>query len=89
MRLSQTDIDILASLRAGVDLIVGTHHRFRLELEGLVADTANGLRLTPKGRAASLTKPTVEVSEVQIPGRKVDTSGRKKMFERFLPILSA
>jgi hypothetical protein len=61
MQLSQTDIDILASLRAGVDLVVGTHHRFRLELAGLVTDTSNGLRLTPTGRMVSMCKPSVEV----------------------------
>jgi hypothetical protein len=61
MQLSQSDIDILASLREGVDLLVGTHNRFRLELAGLVTDTSNGLRLTPTGRMASMGKPSVEV----------------------------
>ncbi len=83
MRLGTHDIDVLNALVRQQTPTVSSGHRLRLELLGLVRDTADGLRLTPAGERAATQAPTIEHEKLEEPpARRVDALGRKRMLER-------
>ena len=85
MRLGTHDIDVLAALARQQTPEVSSGHRLRLELLGLVRDTAQGLRLTPLGVKAATQAPTIEHEKLEEPpARRVDALGRKRMLERMV-----
>ena len=83
MRLGNNDIAVLNALLRQQTPAVNSGHRLRLEMLGLVRDTAEGLRLTPAGEKAAASAPTIEHEKLeQPPARRVDSLGRKRMLER-------
>jgi hypothetical protein len=85
MRLGTNDIAVLNALVRQQTPEVSSGHRLRLELLGLVRDTANGLRLTPAGEKAASLAPTIEHEKLEEPPtRRVDALGRKRMLERMV-----
>jgi Mn-dependent DtxR family transcriptional regulator len=83
MRLGTSDIAVLNALLHQQIPEVSSAHRLRLEMLGLVRDTAEGLRLTPAGEKAASGAPTIEHEKLEEPPpRRVDALGRKRMLER-------
>jgi hypothetical protein len=85
MRLGTNDIAVLNALVRKQTPEVSSAHRLRLEMLGLVRDTAEGLRLTPAGEKAAAYAPTIEHEKIEEPPpRRVDALGRKRMLERMV-----
>lgn len=84
MRLGTNDIAVLNALVRQETPEVSSAHRLRLEMLGLVRDTAGGLRLTPAGQQAATRAPTVEHEKIEEAPRRVDALGRKRMLERLV-----
>ena len=85
MRLGTSDIAVLNALVRQQTPEVSSAHRLRLEMLGLVRDTAEGLRLTPAGEKAATFAPTIEHEKLEeAPPRRVDALGRKRMLERMV-----
>jgi hypothetical protein len=84
MRLGTNDLAVLNALVRHETPEVSSAHRLRLEMLGLVRDTAAGLRLTPAGEKAAACAPTVEHEKIEEAPRRVDALGRKRMLERLV-----
>jgi hypothetical protein len=59
MVYASNDIRVLKALLRGVAPTVSSAHRVRLEMLGLIADGAEGLRITPKENVLPAPRPFV------------------------------
>ena len=85
MRLGWNEIELLKALARDDSPAVASSQRLRLELLGLVVDSAKGLMLTPAGHhAARHAKPTAH-EQFETPDRPLDAAGRKRMLDRVVP----
>lgn len=66
MLLSTGDIDALKALQGDRPPALNSTHRLRLEMLGLVRDTAQGLLLTPLGMAALNAAPKARTEQLPI-----------------------
>jgi hypothetical protein len=84
MHYSPLDVHVLRALVRGASPAVGSEHRLRLEMRGLVVDGAHGLRLTPAGERAASMIPVINPTafEEPAPARRVDSRGRRLASER-------
>jgi hypothetical protein len=85
MRLGWNEIEILKALAREESPTVSSSQRLRLELMGLVIDSAKGLMLTPAGRHESRTAKPTEHERFEMPERPLDAAGRKRMLDRVVP----
>ena len=85
MRLGWNEIELLKALARDDSPPVSSSQRLRLELLGLVVDSAQGLRLTPAGRYAAMTAEPTAHEQIERPDRPLDAAGRKRMLERVVP----
>ncbi len=82
MQLSTADIDVLRTLLKGDTPHASSSHRLRLEMKGLIRDTAGGLVLTETGKVAAYSTANVEHEKSEEPVRRLDAAGRKRMLDR-------
>ena len=85
MRLGWNEIEILKALAREDSPTVSSSQRLRLELMGLVIDSAKGLVLTPAGRHEARTAKPTEHERFEMPNRPLDAAGRKRMLDRVVP----
>ena len=85
MRLGWNEIEILKALAREDSPTVSSSQRLRLELMGLVIDSAKGLMLTPAGRHQARTAKPTEHERFDMPNRPLDAAGRKRMLDRVVP----
>ena len=85
MRLGRIEIELLQALARDESPKVSSPQRLRLELMGLVTDSAAGLVLTQAGRAAARTARPTAHEEFEKPNRPLDAAGRKRMLDRVVP----
>lgn len=85
MHYSPLDVHVLRALVRGASPAVGSEHRLRLEMRGLVVDGAHGLRLTPAGKRAASFIPAVHPAALTEPApvRRVDALERRRASDRF------
>ena len=85
MRLGWSEIEVLKALAREESPPVSSSQRLRLELMGLVIDSAKGLVLTPAGRHEARTAKPTEHEKFNMPDRPLDAAGRKRMLDRVVP----
>ena len=85
MRLGRAEIEVLKALVRNEVSRASSQQRVRLELLGLVIDSATGLRLTTAGMNAALNMLPTPHEEYDMPPRRLDAVGRKKMHTRVVP----
>ena len=85
MRLGWNEIEVLKAMARDEAPTASSAQRLRLELLGLVVDSAKGLALTPAGRAAAHTSTPTPHEEFEMPNRPLDAAGRKRMLDRVVP----
>lgn len=79
MRLGAAEIEVLKALARNEVSQVSSAQRVRLELLGLVSDSATGLTLTAAGVNAALNTLPTPHEEYDVPARRLDIMGRRKM----------
>jgi hypothetical protein len=85
MRLGTAEIEVLKALARNEASQPSSPQRLRLELLGLVIDSATGLRLTEAGLNAALNMLPPPHEEYEMPPRRLDAAGRRKMHSRVMP----
>ena len=85
MRLGWNEIELLKALARDDSPAVASSQRLRLELLGLVVDSAKGLRLTSAGRHTARTAQPTAHEKFEKPDRPLDAAGRKRMLDRVVP----
>ena len=85
MRLGWTEIEILKALAREDSPTVSSSQRLRLEMMGLVVDSAKGLMLTPAGRHEARTAKPTPHETFDMRERPLDAAGRKRMLDRVVP----
>ncbi len=85
MRLGWNEIELLKALARDQSPTVSSSQRLRLELLGLVVDSARGLMLTPAGCAAARDARPTAHEQFEKPDRPLDAAGRKRMLDRVVP----
>jgi hypothetical protein len=79
MRLGAAEIEVLKALAWNEAARASSAQRVRLELLGLVIDSAAGLKLTAAGVNAALNTLPTPREESDMPSRRLDAVGRRKM----------
>jgi hypothetical protein len=85
MRLGAAEIDVLKKLARNEVARVSSPQRLRLELLGLAIDSVSGLKLTDAGLNAALNILPTPQEEYDMPPRRVDALGRRRMHGRVVP----
>ena len=85
MRLGWNEIELLKALARDDSPTVSSSQRLRLELLGLVVDSAKGLMLTSAGHHAARTAQPTAHETFDVPERPLDAVGRKRMLDRVVP----
>jgi hypothetical protein len=85
VRLGTAEIEVLKALMRNEVSRASSQQRVRLELLGLVVDSATGLRLTATGLNAALNILPTPLEEHDLPPRRFDALGRRKMHGRVMP----
>ena len=85
MRLGWNEIEILKALAREESPTASSSQRLRLELMGLVVDSAQGLKLTATGRHEARTAKQTKHEKFDMPERPLDAAGRKRLLDRVVP----
>jgi hypothetical protein len=85
MRLGVAEIDVLKRLARNEVARVSSPQRLRLELLGLAIDSAAGLKLTEAGMNAALNMLPTPHEDYDMPPRRLDAAGRRRMHGRVMP----
>ena len=82
--LSTLEIDILRKLVNGEAVSLSSQLRLRLEMAGVLRDSARGIIVTEAGRRLALKRPAAAAASGPAPDTKVarDSRGRRKPFQR-------
>ena len=82
--ISPLEIDILRKLVNGEAVSLSSQLRLRLEMAGVLRDSARGIVVTEAGRRLALKKPADAAATDPAPTAKVarDSRGRRKPFQR-------
>ena len=82
--LSSLEIDIVRKLVNGEAVTLSSQLRLRLEMAGVIRDSARGIVVTDAGRRLALQKPANAAASGPAPTSKVarDSRGRRKPFQR-------